>query len=61
MISTPSEKELSDAMAFMDRDRSGHVEFNEFLWWWREQTAGEDVVQATKNAHQVMNTVHLVM
>lgn len=45
----PSETEVSDAMAFMDRDGSGQVEFGEFLWWWRERNAGEDIVQATQN------------
>ena len=46
--SVPSAKEVSDALAFMDRDGSGAVEFDEFLWWWREQTAGDDVVKATQ-------------
>ena len=43
----PKEEEVTAAMAFMDKDGSGAVEFDEFLWWWRERTAGEDVVAAT--------------
>ena len=45
----PTEEEAATAMEFMDRDRSGSIEFDEFLWWWRERTVGEDVVEATSS------------
>jgi Ca2+-binding EF-hand superfamily protein len=44
----PSEQDMSDAMEHMDRDGSGSVEYDEFLWWWRERTAGDDMVRATQ-------------
>jgi hypothetical protein len=33
----PSERELSDAFAELDRDKSGEVTWDEFLKWWQAQ------------------------